>query len=71
VLKWLEQYRKLLSKHEIEQVERFITIVGDSDQVINNNALLDLKTFVQQYDTRRGQSYKCLDKQFVEWYESI
>lgn len=71
VLEWLGQQRARLDKHEIDQVQRFIIIVGDSEQVINNNALLDLKTFVQQYDQRRGHSYKCLDKQFVEWYESI
>lgn len=71
VISWLAKHREWLSKHEVEQVERFITIVSNSEQVINNNALLDLKTFVQQYDERRGRSYKCLDKQFVEWYESI
>jgi hypothetical protein len=71
VVDWLGKQRKWLSKHEIEQVERFITMVSNSKQVINNNALLDLKTFVPQYDERRGRSYKCLDKQFVEWYESI
>ena len=71
VMDWLNRQRKHLSKHEIEQVQRFIIIVGDSRQSTKPDALADLKTFVQQYDTRKGKSYKCLDKRFVEWYESI
>lgn len=71
VMDWLSRQRHHLNKHEIEQVQRFIIIVGDSEQVINTNALKDLKTFVEQYDERKGRSYKCLDKRFVEWYESI
>jgi hypothetical protein len=71
VTEWLARQAKWLSEKEVNQVKRFITIVGNGEQVINNNALLDLKTFVQQYDVRKGKSYKCLDKQFVEWYESI
>lgn len=71
VLDWLNRQRKHLNKHEIEQVQRFIIIVGDSEQLINTNALKDLKTFVPQYDKRTGRSYTWLDERFVEWYESI
>jgi organic radical activating enzyme len=71
VTEWLARQANWLSEKEVNQVKRFITIVGSGEQVINTNALLDLKTFVQQYDVRKGKSYKCLDKQFVEWYESI
>lgn len=71
VMDWLSRQRRHLNKHEIEQVTRFILIVGDSRQVINPDALKDLKTFVEQYDKRTGRSYTWLDERFVEWYESI
>jgi organic radical activating enzyme len=71
VMNWLNRQRKHLNKHEIEQVQRFISIVNNSEQLINTDALKDLKTFVPQYDNRTGRSYTCLDKRFVEWYESI
>lgn len=71
VMDWFGRQSKWLSEHEIEQVQRFITIVGDSKRTVNTRALQDLREFVQQYDERRGRSYKCLDNQFVEWYESI
>jgi organic radical activating enzyme len=74
---WLNKYKKHLNKHEVEQINRFITVVGNSEESTNypyiklKDALHDLKTFVPQYDKRKGISYKCLDKRFVEWYESI
>jgi organic radical activating enzyme len=77
VNEWLTKFKKHLNKHEIEQINRFITVVGNSEESTNypyielKNALHDLKTFVPQYDARKGISYKCLDKRFVEWYESI
>jgi len=71
VMDWLGRQRKYLNKHEIEQVQRFIIIVGGSEQSINPDALKDLKTFVPQYDKRTGRSYTWLDNRFVEWYESI
>lgn len=71
VMDWLGRQRKNLNKHEIEQVQRFIIIVGDSRQVVNEDLLKDLKSFVEQYDKRTGRSYTWLDDRFVEWYESI
>ena len=74
---WLEENDDCLTKHEITQVKRFITIVGESEQAVNDphfkleDAIKDLKLFIQQYDLRKGKSYTRLDPRFVEWYESI
>ena len=74
---WLMDNSSCLNKHELEQVQRFMTIVGESEQAMNdthfklNDAISDLKNFVEQYDTRKGKKYTRLDPRFVEWYESI
>lgn len=77
VMLWLPENKKLLNKHEVQQIERYIKIVGDSEQALNDphfkieHALSDMKEFVKQYDKRKGVNYKLLDPRFVSWYESI
>lgn len=74
---WLIEYRQRLNKHELEQVQRFIKIVGDNEQAVNDkhfkleDTLADLKSFIKQYDQMNQTSYTCLDPKFVDWYESI
>lgn len=77
VMLWLNENRKLLNKHEIQQVDRYIKLVSETEQNLKDPhfkleyALKDIKEFVKQYDERRGISYKALDPRFVKWYESI
>jgi organic radical activating enzyme len=72
---WYILNKKLLNDKEQQHILRFISTMDagwiDQDYEIKD-AYMDLKSFITQYDTRRGKNFKhALDKRFVEWYNGL
>ena len=73
VSKMYSPFKSMFSEVEQQHIERLINLLSDPPiQETDYDLLIDLKSFIEQYDKRRNKNYKkSLDKGFVEWYDSI